>query len=97
MLYGQGVNEPVGVVAKATAAGSAPDFRAAAITAWGEFVGAGDRPAQVVVFAHPVPIVQEWARVGSTGEPIHDDQPADTALSLGQRHHLHPRAHAPTR
>jgi Phage capsid family len=83
LLYGQGVKEPVGVVAKATAAGSAPDFRAAAITAWGELVGAGATPANVVVFAHPVPIATEWARVGSTGEPIHEDQPADTALSLG--------------
>ena len=83
LLYGAGGVEPDGVVPKAAAAGEAVDFRQACIRAWSELVAAGAGADTTRVFAHPVPIGAEWARVNDAGTPIHDDQDAGRPLSLG--------------
>jgi HK97 family phage major capsid protein len=83
LLYGGGGLEPIGVFANAPAAGPAEDFRQAAIGAWGELAAAGALPENIVVFAHPVPIAAEWARVNAQGSPLHDDSPSGQPLTLG--------------
>ena len=82
-LYGAGGLEPIGVLANAPASAPAADFRAAVITSWGELCAAGAKPENVVVFAHPVPLAAEWARTGTTGEPLHPDSPSGQPLTLG--------------
>lgn len=83
LLYGEDGVEPQGVVARAIASTPAPDFRSAVIGAWGELVAAGAPPANVTVFAHPVPLAKEWARTNDNGTPIHDDASAGSPLTLG--------------
>jgi HK97 family phage major capsid protein len=83
LLYGTGTApQPDGIVAHATAATGGPDFRAAVIEAWGEVVTAGAPADSVWVFANPAILATEWARVGTTGQPIHDDSAADD-LNIG--------------
>jgi HK97 family phage major capsid protein len=84
LLHGDGVApHPDGILGHATAAASAADFRQAVITAWGEVVDAGAPADQVCAFANPVILATEWMRVGTTGDPIHDDATPGTALMLG--------------
>jgi hypothetical protein len=84
LLHGTGTPpQPDGILAHATAAASGADFRMAVISAWGEVVNAGAPADQVCAFANPVVLATEWARVGTTGDPIHDDTPTPGALLVG--------------
>ena len=83
LLRGDGVApNPDGVLAKATPAAAGADFRAAVIAAYGELAGVGAQVTSITCFAHPTVIAAEWSRTSTTGEPLHDDAPAD-ALTIG--------------
>jgi HK97 family phage major capsid protein len=83
LLHGSGTApNPDGILGHATAATSKPDFRAAVIEAWGEVVKAGAPADQVMAFANPAVLATEWARVGTTGDPIHEDSPTGV-LTIG--------------
>ena len=83
LLRGDGVApNRDGVLAKATPAAAGADFRAAVIAAYGELAGVGAQVTSITCFAHPTVIAAEWSRTSTTGEPLHDDAPAD-ALTIG--------------
>jgi HK97 family phage major capsid protein len=84
LLHGDGVTpHPDGILGHATAAAGGPNFRTAVITAWGEVVDAGAPAESVVAFARPSVLATEWARVATTGEPVHDDSDTPGSLILG--------------
>jgi hypothetical protein len=83
LLHGTGTApQPDGILAHAPAAANHPDFRQAVIGAWGEVVQAGAPADQVWAFANASILATEWARVGTTGDPIHEDAP-DQTLTIG--------------
>jgi HK97 family phage major capsid protein len=83
LLHGTGTApQPDGILAHAPAAANKADMRAAVVQAWGEVVNAGAPADSVVAFANPTIIAAEWARVGTTGDPLHADSATGT-MTIG--------------